>query len=103
MKSGLANFISRYGSVASLHSKVKTPDLPPLSGPSDELVFFYNSPAKGGPMAKKSYSAEQIIQLLREVGIHTSEGKTISQASRQIGVTEQNSGTSCSMEKSLPA
>ena len=40
-------------------------------------------------MAKKRCSAEQIIQLLREVEIHTSEGKTISQASRQIGVTEQ--------------
>ena len=40
-------------------------------------------------MAKKRYSTEQIIQLLREVEIHTSEGKTISQASRQIGVTEQ--------------
>ena len=39
-------------------------------------------------MAKKRYSAEQIIQLQREVEIHTSEGKTISQASRQIGVTE---------------
>ena len=22
-------------------------------GPCDELVFFYNSPAKGGPMSKK--------------------------------------------------
>ena len=76
---------------------------PPKIGPSDELVYFYNSPAKGGPMAKKRYSAEQIIQLLREVEIHTSEGKTISQASRQIGETEQNSGTSCSMEKSLLA
>ena len=43
-------------------------------------------------MAKKRYSAEQIIQLLREVEIHTSEGKTISQASRQIGVTEQTQG-----------
>ena len=40
-------------------------------------------------MAKKRYSAEQIIQLLREVEIHASEGKSISQASRQIGVTEQ--------------
>ena len=40
-------------------------------------------------MAKKRFSAEQIIQLLREVEIHASEGKTISQASRQIGVTEQ--------------
>ena len=54
-------------------------------------------------MAKKRYSAEQIIQLLSEVEIHTSEGKTISQVSRLIGVTEQTDGTSCSMEKSLPA
>ena len=36
-------------------------------------------------MAKKRYSAEQIIQLLREVEIHTSEGKTIAQAAHQIG------------------
>ena len=43
-------------------------------------------------MSKKRYSAEQIIQLQREVEIHTSEGKTISQASRQIGVTEQTQG-----------
>ena len=51
--------------------------------------YFFNSPAKGGAMAKKRYSAEQIIQLLREVKIHTSVGKTISQSSHQIGVTEQ--------------
>ena len=40
-------------------------------------------------MAKKSYSAEQIIQLLREVEIYIFEGKTIAQAERLIGVTEQ--------------
>ena len=40
-------------------------------------------------MAKTRYRAEQIIQLLREVEIHTSEDKTIAQAARQIGVTEQ--------------
>ena len=40
-------------------------------------------------MAKKRYSAEQIIQLFREVEIHTSEGKTITQTAHQIGVTEQ--------------
>ena len=40
-------------------------------------------------MSKKRYSAEQIIQLLCEVEIHTSEVMTISQASLQIGVTEQ--------------
>ena len=53
-------------------------------------------------MAKKRYSAEQIIQLLREVEIHISESKVIAQAARQIGVTKQNSGTSYSMVKSLP-
>ncbi len=40
-------------------------------------------------MAKKRHTAEQIIHLLREVEIHTSEGKTIAQAARRIGVTEQ--------------
>ena len=40
-------------------------------------------------MAKKRYSPEQIIQSLREVEIHTSEGKTIAQSVRCIGVTEQ--------------
>ena len=58
-------------------------------GPCDELVFFYNSPANGGPMAKKKYSAEQIIQLLGEVEVHTSEGKAVGQVGPQIGVTEQ--------------
>ena len=40
-------------------------------------------------MAKKRYSPEQIIQSLREAEIHTSEGKTIAQSVRHIGVTEQ--------------
>ena len=40
-------------------------------------------------MAKKKYSPEQIIQSLREVEIHTSEGKTIAQSVRHIGVIEQ--------------
>ena len=40
-------------------------------------------------MAKKRYSPEQIIQSLREVENHTSEGKTIAQSVRHIGVTEQ--------------
>ena len=40
-------------------------------------------------MAKKRYSPEQIIQSLLEVEIHTSEGKTIAQSVRHIGVTEQ--------------
>ena len=40
-------------------------------------------------MAKKRYTAEQIIHLLREVEIHTSQGKTLAQSARQIGVSEQ--------------
>ena len=37
-------------------------------------------------MSKKRYTAEQIIQLLREVEIHTSQGKTIAQAARQYSL-----------------
>ena len=40
-------------------------------------------------MSKKRYSVEQFIQLLREVVIHTSEGKTIFQSTSQIVLTEQ--------------
>jgi putative transposase len=40
-------------------------------------------------MAKKNYSAEQIINHLRQVEILIAEGKTIREAARQIGVTEQ--------------
>ncbi len=40
-------------------------------------------------MAKKRYSAEQIINHLRQVEILISQGKTIREASRQIGITEQ--------------
>ena len=54
-------------------------------------------------MAKKRYSADEIIQLLREVEIHTSEGKTIAQTVGQIEVTSKNLGTSCLMVRSLTA
>ena len=40
-------------------------------------------------MAKKRYSAEQIINHLRQVEILISQGKTVREASRQIGITEQ--------------
>ena len=41
-------------------------------------------------MAKKRYSPEQIIQSLREVEIHTSEGKTIAQSVRHIRSNRTN-------------
>ena len=40
-------------------------------------------------MAKKRYTAETIIRKLREVEILQGQGKTIAQAAKQIGVTEQ--------------
>ncbi len=40
-------------------------------------------------MVRKGYTAEQIINKLREVEILLSQGSTIGMASKQIGVTEQ--------------
>ena len=40
-------------------------------------------------MAKKRYSPEQIIQILWEVKIHASDGKTIAQSVRHIEVSGQ--------------
>ena len=39
-------------------------------------------------MAKKNYTVEQIIVKLREVELYCGQGKTVSEAVRQIGVTE---------------
>ncbi len=40
-------------------------------------------------MAKKTHTAEQIINKLREAEIHINQGMPIAEASRQIGVTDQ--------------
>jgi len=40
-------------------------------------------------MARRGHSPEQIINHLREAEILISEGKTIREVSRQIGITEQ--------------
>ena len=40
-------------------------------------------------MARRTYTPEQIINKLREVEILLSQGSTVAEASRQIGVTEQ--------------
>lgn len=40
-------------------------------------------------MGKVNYTTEQIIMKLREVEVHCSQGKTVGEAVRQIGVTEQ--------------
>ena len=40
-------------------------------------------------MSRKIFTAEQIIVHLREVEVLCSQGKTVAEAARQIGVTEQ--------------
>tara|TARA_B100002003_G_scaffold184835_1_gene173220 strand:+ start:68 stop:346 length:279 start_codon:yes stop_codon:yes gene_type:complete len=42
-------------------------------------------------MARKRYSAEQIIGHLRQAEILISEGKTIGEAARQLSISEQTS------------
>ena len=44
---------------------------------------------KGVILARKRYSAEQIIGHLRQAEILISEGKTIIEAARHLGVSEQ--------------
>ena len=40
-------------------------------------------------MVKRAYTPEQIINKLRQAEIHLSQGSSIGEASRKIGVTEQ--------------
>ena len=44
---------------------------------------------KGGYMARRIYTPEQIINKLREAEIHINQGIPIAEASRKIGITEQ--------------
>ncbi len=40
-------------------------------------------------MVRKAYTAEQIINKLREAEVHISQGVPIAEASRKIGITQQ--------------
>jgi putative transposase len=44
---------------------------------------------KGGSMVKKGYTPEQIINKLREAEILLSQGSSVAEASRKIGIVEQ--------------
>ena len=44
---------------------------------------------KGVIMARKRYTAEQIIGHLRQAEILISEGKTIGESARHLGISEQ--------------
>jgi hypothetical protein len=47
-------------------------------------------------MARKRYTAEEIIGHLRTLEIEVCKGVAVSEACRKLGITEQSSGTSCS-------
>ena len=40
-------------------------------------------------MAKKKYSAEEIVSMLRQAEVHLSQGMTVVEAVRQLGIAEQ--------------
>ncbi len=40
-------------------------------------------------MARKTHTAEQIINKLREAEVHINQGMPIAEASRKIGITDQ--------------
>jgi putative transposase len=45
-------------------------------------------PGRRTEMASKRQTPEQIVAKLRQVDVHTSQGSTVADAVRQIGVTE---------------
>ena len=62
-------------------------DLPPWNVPIFKVRIWDTS--KGDSMSRKRYTAEQIIGPLRQAEIRTSEGKTIAEAVRELGISEQ--------------
>jgi transposase-like protein len=40
-------------------------------------------------MAKKTYSAAEIVSKLRQAEVHLSQGMTIAEAAKQLGIAEQ--------------
>jgi transposase-like protein len=61
-------------------------DLPPEKESSVNVRLRVE---KGGQMVRKGYTAEQIINKIREAEILLNQGATVGEASRKIGVTEQ--------------
>ena len=51
-------------------------------------------------MAKKRFGAEQIVTLLRQIEVSMAQGKPTPVACWDAGISQQSSGTSCSMERS---
>src|SRR5262245_26560296 len=51
-------------------------------------------------MARKRYTAEEIIGHLRTIEIETGRGLGIAEVCRELGITEQNCGMDCSTANS---
>ena len=51
-------------------------------------------------MARKRYTAEEIIGQLRTIEIELGKGLGVVEACRTLGITEQNCGMSCSTANS---
>ena len=47
-------------------------------------------------MARKRYTAEEIIGQLRTLEIDLGKGSAVPEACRKLGITEQNCGMNCS-------
>ena len=66
---------------------IEVGDLPPWNVSISKVRIWDMS--KGDSMSRKRYTAEQIIGHLRQAEIRTSEGKTIAEAVRELGISEQ--------------
>ena len=53
-------------------------------------------------MARKRFTAEQIIMMLREAAVGLAQGQPVGQVSKQIGVTEQTYYRWCKEYGGLP-
>ena len=62
-------------------------DLPPKNGASSSVRLAIKE--KGQKMVRKAFKPEQIINKLREAEVLLSQGSTVGEASRKLGVTEQ--------------
>ncbi len=61
---------------------------PPEIGPG-KMLDLLNELERGFCMGRRTFTPEQIINKLREAEVHLSQGETVGEASRRVGVTEQ--------------
>jgi transposase len=50
----------------------------------------------------RQLSPEQAVVRLRQIEVQLAQGMSLAQACKEIGISEQNSGTSASRERSSP-